>query len=265
MEYVIDRAKSEDISCLKKMWKEIFGDTDEYIELYFSYKFKEDNTFVVRAQGEIVSTLYVEYNDVFFEGNMVKGAYFCGIATLKEHRGMGLAKKLINYAKENIEKVDIIYLIPANESLFDFYKETGFKVFTYLKKEEILRDDSVALGEFSEEYDYELINSFYENSGNRLYIKRDKRFFDAIYSCYKNIFTFGDGYVIFYIEDEILHLVEYSFSEKRAGEVLKGILNLKGLNKGILYKKYGDNPFSVCITELDTDNTENKYLNLMLN
>lgn len=261
----ISVAKKEDVSFLKKMWKDIFCDSDDYIELYFSYKFKEGNTFVAKDGEKIVATLYVEYTDVYFNGDIKKGAYFCGIATLKEFRGKGIAKKLIEYAKDNIKKVDIIYLIPANEPLFDFYKQTGFKVFTFLSKEEVIKDKKIKLDSFKEEYDYNTVNFFYENSGNKLYIKRDKNFFDAIYNCYKNIMIFEDGYVFYYVENDILHLVEYSFCEEKAKEILKGILNLKNLDKGIFYKKYGSVPFSVCITDIDIEGIDRKYVNLMLN
>lgn len=264
MQYVIDVALNDDVYYLKKMWKDIFKDSDEYTELYFSYKFKEGNTFVIKEDGKIVSTLYVEYNDIFVGGKICKGAYFCGIATLSDYRGRGYAKKLIDYAKRNIKPVDIIYLIPANLPLFDFYRECGFSEFTYLDKEIVLKDD-IKLPSFSVEYDYDKLNFFYENSGNGFYVKRNKEFFDAIYKCYKNIMIFDDGYVIYYTDNDEIHLVEYSFPEGMVIEILKGILNLKNKDRGILYKKWGSTPFSVCITDMDIGDIPNKYLNLMLN
>ena len=260
-----DTAKSSEIPYLKKLWKDIFKDTDSYIDLYFSYKFKEGNTFVLRVEDRIVSTLYVEYNDVFIDSKIYKGAYFCGILTLEEYRNKGYALKLIEYAKKNIKNVDIIYLIPANESLFEFYKKCGFKVFTHLDKEKVLKDERVTLPSYTKDYDYNTLNKFYENSGNHLYIKRDEKFFGAIYDCYKNIMIFNDGYVIYFIEEGVLHLVEYSFSEERTKEILKGILNKKNLDEGFLYKKWGDKPFSVCITDLPVEKMSKKYVNLMLN
>ena len=147
---LFDTGRINDIPYLKKMWKDIFKDDDSYIDLFFSYKFKEGNTFVIRDNGKIISTLYVEYTDIFIDEKIYKGAYFCGIATLSEYRKKGYAKKLIEYAKENIKNVDIIYLIPANESLFDFYKEAGFRVFTCLDKEKVIVD-----GEFVNMYNKE--------------------------------------------------------------------------------------------------------------
>ena len=264
-EILFDTAKNGDIPYLKKMWKDIFKDDDSYINLFFSYKFKEGNTFVIKDNKKIVSTLYIEYTDVFINGKIYKGAYFCGIATASEYRKKGYAKKLIEYAKSNVKEVDIIYLIPANESLFEFYKESGFKLFTCLDKEKVINDIKVSLENYTEDFDYEKLNYFYEKSGNNLYIRRDKSFFKAIYNGYKNIMLFDDGYVIYYIDSGILHLIEYSFSYNKAKEILKGILNLKNLKEGILYKKWGQTPFSVCITDIDIKNVQNKYVNLMLN
>jgi len=265
MEVKFDIARKSDVPALKKMWQEIFKDTKEYTELYFSYKFKEGNAFVIRIEDEIISTLYVEYTDLFIEGKILKGAYFCGIATKKEHRGKGFAGRLIEYAKKNIQKTDIIYLIPANNSLFNFYKSFGFREFTCIDRLKIKREEGVKLPPYTNEFNYELINSFYEKSGNSLYVKRDEAFFKAIYDCYKNISVFKDGYVIWYIEENIPHLIEYSFSYERAVEILKGLLNERNEEEGIIYKKWGNEPFTVCITDLEIREINNKYINLMLN
>ncbi len=265
MELKFDTAGCKDIPELKKMWQDIFGDTEEYTELYFSYKFKEGNTFVIRVGDEIASALYVEYTDLYIDGKIYKGAYLCGIATLEKYRGRGFAGQLINYAKESIEKVDIIYLIPANKSLFNFYKRFGFREFTFIDKVKILKEEGACLPPCKKGFDYPLVNSFYERSGNNLYVKRDEAFFNAIYKCYKNISVFDDGYVIWYADEGILHLVEYSFDYDRAVFILKGLLNENSLSEGIIYKKWGAEPFSVCITELEIEKISNKYMNLMLN
>ena len=48
---LFDAGRINDIPYLKKMWKDIFKDDDSYIDLFFSYKFKEGNTFVIRDNG----------------------------------------------------------------------------------------------------------------------------------------------------------------------------------------------------------------------
>ena len=262
---IIDTATHDDILYLKKMWKDIFKDTDSYIDLFFSYKFKSGNTYVIREDGKIVSTLYVEYNSLYINGKIKSGAYFCGIATYEKYRGRGYANMLIEYAKKNIKKVDIIYLIPASQSLFDFYKKSGFKHFTSMDREEIFPNENVPLPKFSKEFDYKTLTEFYEKSKNNIYVKRNEEFFKAIYECYKNVLIFDDGYVIYYTDENKVHLVEYSFDEERAKEILKGIIEKEKSASGILYKKWGKTPFSVCITDMDIWEIDNKYINLMLN
>ncbi len=265
MEIKFDIAKSNDIPVLKKMWRDIFKDTKEYTELYFSYKFKEGNTFIVRAGDEIASTLYVEYTELCVQGKIYKGAYFCGIATKEKYRGKGFAGSLIEYAKKNIKKVDIIYLIPANKSLFEFYKGFGFKDFTCIDKIKISREEGVKLPPHIKSADYEKMTFFYENSGNGLFVKRNEEFLKAVYGCYENINIFSDGYIVWYMADKIIHLVEYSFEYEKAVLILKGLLNEKDISEGIIYKKWGKEPFSVCITDLEIEKIPNKYINLMLN
>ena len=58
--------------------------------------------------------------------------------------------------------------------------------------------------------------------------------------------------------DKIIHLVEYSFEYEKAVLILKGLLNEKDISEGIIYKKWGKEPFSVCITDLEIEKIPNE-------
>ena len=108
---------------LKKIWKDIFKDTDEYTELFFSRKVKPENTYTVREGDRIVSMVFAVDEKI----NGLKAAYICGVATIPEYRGRGLCAKLMKEAEDDLKKrgYDICFLIPESESLFDFYGKMG--------------------------------------------------------------------------------------------------------------------------------------------
>lgn len=253
-----------DLSSLKKMWKDIFKDEDSYIELFFNKKFKPETTLVIKEDGKIVSTLYAEETILVTDKKEYKGIYLCGIATREDKRGKGYAKEIIDEALERFSDYDIIYLIPANQGLFKFYEKFGLKPFTYLNEEKInLRETKEE--KFTHKFEYETLNKFYENSGNGLYVKRSYEDFKAIYDCYKNIRIFEDGYIVYYIENETLHITEYSFSFDRAEETGSYIIKENNLSGGFILKKHGEIPFSCYKGKVDFCSINNKYVNLLLN
>lgn len=121
-----------DIPALKSLWKEIFADTDEYIELFFENKFDIARCFIIKENDAICSMLH--YFDVILTDgkNEYKGAYICGIATLPEMRGKSFAGKLLEacVAMLKEQKYDLALLIPATASLFGYYKKFGFSEFS---------------------------------------------------------------------------------------------------------------------------------------
>ena len=260
---VINPSK-EDVPSLKKLWKDVFKDTDDYIELFFSVKYKAENTFIIKEDGEIASMFFAEPNTIVAGKENLKGVYLCGLATREDKRGKGYAKILTEYATSFFD-ADIYFLIPANQELFSFYDGLGFKPFTYLTKVEIKKEQAEEIPGFSNEFSYETLNGFYENSDNGLFVKREFSDFKAIYDCYKNFMIFDNGYIIYYIGENILHIIEYTLPYQDACKVGSYLISQKGLLKGYILKKYGDTPFVAYKSHLDLSDIENKYINLMLN
>ena len=97
-----------------RIWNKAFGDSKEDI-LNFLDKFKE---YVYILDKYAIMTLFpVTLNNK-------KGHYVYAVAVDNEKRGMGLGKKLIEFAKENME--DFLVLVPADKGLFEFYRKLGF-------------------------------------------------------------------------------------------------------------------------------------------
>ena len=259
----ITNPKHSDISSLKKLWKEIFKDSDDYINLFFREKFKPEASFVIKENGELLAMLFAEINTLFENGKSFKGAYLCGIATKPEVRGRGYASALIEYAISRLENIDIFYLIPAEKSLFNYYKRFGFEPFTYFDKVEIAKNENTDEFKYSKDFYYPLMNTFYEKSCNGLFVKRSQADFEAIYDCYKKFMVFDDGYIVYQTEGDILTITEYTISFERAMKFGSYLMEKENAERGFILKRDGKAPFSACRTTYKFG--KERYVNLMLN
>lgn len=116
-------------SSLKKLWKNVFGDSDEYINLLFDFGYTPRECFGEIRDGEVVSALYLLGCSI----GSFSGRYLYAAATLESCRGQGIMSRLIEEAKEYIkkEKISFISLVPANDNLYGYYGKFGFAALMY--------------------------------------------------------------------------------------------------------------------------------------
>lgn len=113
---------------LRTLWQEAFGDPDVFIDLFFSAGYSPKRCHYIEEDGAPVSALY--WFDCVLNGR--KFAYIYGVATLKSHRGKGLAGRLLNETHEILRQQGYAgaILVPSGASLFDFYRQFGYKTAT---------------------------------------------------------------------------------------------------------------------------------------
>ncbi len=257
-----------DLAELKQIWKMIFKDTDEYIDLYFKERFSPDKTYVLRDKEKITSTLYYSDVKLYHKEDIYNCAYICGIATLPEYRGKKQASTLIDACLKDLKAkgYDIAFLIPASHSLFDFYKGCGFENFTSLN---ILSSEIVpSCDEYSPRKDTDIKN-LYEDFIGLKPLRTDKDF-EVLNSCYGLPYTFSDGYIYAYQEKETLYVVEHSF--KKLTDLMEriNIIADKSINNAVIKSpsdaQFGETtPFSVYVNFKSIELPKEKYINLMLN
>ena len=116
------------------LWKVSFGDSDEFIQLYFDRVYKEENTLVIKKDGRVVSALQILPYEMTYFGAMIPVGYICGVCTAPSERGKGLMNQLMIKALEEMRRrgYALAVLIPATPGLFDLYRRFGFEnVFDY--------------------------------------------------------------------------------------------------------------------------------------
>ncbi|SCM59855.1 GNAT family N-acetyltransferase [Petrimonas mucosa] len=110
------------------MWKTVFGDSPEYMEIYFREKYRNENTLIYFDSGKAVSSLQMLPFRFSFHGRMIPVAYFSGLCTLPEARRKGFMGALIRRAFDELEKraVPLVMLVPQDEPVMNYYRQFGF-------------------------------------------------------------------------------------------------------------------------------------------
>jgi len=119
------------VNQLKRIWKSVFSDVDEYIELFFDKKYRKEETLVYVEGGSVKSMLFFPRYDIRVNGRIYKAGYICGAATIPGYRGQGLMTLLLKESfRLMLERGDAFsVLIPGEEELYAFYSKYGYTRF----------------------------------------------------------------------------------------------------------------------------------------
>ncbi len=136
------KSENKYIPSLINLWHEVFGDDEDYIRLFFKEAYFDSECFAEIIDGEIVSALYLLKSDIKYGGKIYHGRYLYAAATLPSHRGKGIMSELIGEAAEyaHSQSLDFIALVPASDSLYDYYGKFGYKQAMYKYRLEISRE-----------------------------------------------------------------------------------------------------------------------------
>lgn len=115
------------------LWKEVFHDSEPFLELYFSRRFTPENTYTIQTGGRLLSAMQSLSYRVRYRGRLLRAGYVSGLATRADLRGRGLGTRLLRSVHCDLSRRGrhLSLLIPASERLFDYYKRLGYVVCSY--------------------------------------------------------------------------------------------------------------------------------------
>jgi len=124
--------KPQSTSALHRLWKQAFGDTDDYIQSFFRFGFHPDRCLCAYQDSQLAAALY--WFDCSCEGQ--RFAYLYAVATDTAFRGQGICRALIAYTHRHLQ--DLGYagaiLVPGSKALFGMYEKFGYRCFGGIKK-----------------------------------------------------------------------------------------------------------------------------------
>ena len=118
------------IFSLKSLWKEAFGDGDEFLDSFFETAYSPSRCQVIARENEVLGALYI-FDCAL---NNKKIAYIYAVATKKSAQGQGICTALMRYTHEYLKKNGYFgaILVPSKPSLFDFYGRFGYEICSYI-------------------------------------------------------------------------------------------------------------------------------------
>jgi len=120
------------IAELRRLWQEAFGDTDAFLDSFFATGFDRNRRHFIEENGIPVSALY--WFDCELKGQ--KLAYLYAVATGEEHRGKGLARRLMTETHAILKNQGYAgaILVPGSQDLFAMYEKLGYRAVTTVSK-----------------------------------------------------------------------------------------------------------------------------------
>ena len=128
MNIEVGAPRQGDTKALRALWKEAFGDSDDFLDLFERTAYSSDRARALFCDGELSAALY--WFDCECEGEKI--AYLYAIATAKSQRGRGLCRALMEDTHAHLQELGYAaaILVPSEASLFGFYEKLGYKVAT---------------------------------------------------------------------------------------------------------------------------------------
>ena len=124
---IIDIAAPEEahLPALRQLWQETFGDSDEFLDAFFTVGFCPKRCLCALSGTWPVAAIY------WFDGTLwgEKVAYLYALATRESHRGQGIATKLLEGVHAHLKDAgySALLLVPADKQLGRWYQQLGYE------------------------------------------------------------------------------------------------------------------------------------------
>lgn len=117
----IDHPAAQQIPQLRALWKEAFGDTDSFLDKFYSKAYCPKRCLCATEAGEVAAAAY------WFDCGDY--AYIYAVATAKKHRGKGISHALMARIHSILTQEGYAgcVLVPGEESLREFYGGMGYE------------------------------------------------------------------------------------------------------------------------------------------
>lgn len=244
---------------LKHLFKEVFNEEDDFIEVIFAKKLSKSDIFAIKQKNKIVAFAYGISFNYKTDKILKKCIYIYGVGVRKEYRGQGMARKIMNEIDEfyKDKNISFLYLVPATKLLFSMYEKMGYDTFVTINyKNYDLKDVKntpceIKDGNFNDDY-----QKYIDSKNNVILRKNIDNEILLSYLKYKKVNESG---FLYYIKDETAIIREsFVYSEKD----LLGFLNhLKNSNikTAMVVNEKGNTKDYALIKKYEEINLKNIY------
>ncbi len=132
-------ARENEIEEQKRIWRAGFGDPPSYIDLFYSNRYRKEETLLLLKNKIIAAMLTLWPVTLVTPGNRYPATMLYAIVRHPRYRQQGLAAKLLKYVHDCLKESVYTILVPATPPLFNYYHEQGYRVGFYLREVSLSR------------------------------------------------------------------------------------------------------------------------------
>ncbi len=231
----IKSTEIKDIPALRGLWKEAFGDTDEFLDIFFATAFNKDRAFLLEADGEVAGALY--WFSCEFERKPV--AYIYAVATAVKYRGQGVCHKLMEHTHKHLKSLGYsgAILVPGSRELFEFYNRMGYETCSYVKEFKAVAGVEGMEVKTVSKSEYARLRREFLPEGGVVQENENLDFFEKQVTFYT-----GDGFVLAgRVNNGTLYGVEFLGSEDIAPQIIRTL----NCSEGVFRTKGEEKPFAM--------------------
>lgn len=121
----IDHPTPEQTALLRQLWKAAFGDSDAFLDSFFSTAFSYDRCMCITVEDQVAAALY--WFDVSCHGQPM--AYLYAVATAPAYREQGYCHDLMHYTHSHLAArgYRASILVPDGTALSRLYAGLGYR------------------------------------------------------------------------------------------------------------------------------------------
>jgi uncharacterized protein len=112
----------------RELWKQSFGDSETFMDLYFSRVYKNEYNITCQINHHVVAALQTLPYTLLYHGEEIKTAYLSGVCVSLDFRRQDIGNNLMRQAHFSLYYKGITFatLIPAEPWLYEWYGKCGY-------------------------------------------------------------------------------------------------------------------------------------------
>lgn len=248
----IDIPSPDQIPQLRALWREAFGDTDEFLDIFFTTAFSPERCRCIAEDGRVIAALYIF--DCEYKSRRI--AYIYAVATAESHRGRGLCRALMSETHRQLQEQGCAgcILVPGSAGLFELYRKMGYSICSRIGSLEVTAEDSPINIRAVSTQEYAALRRRYIPRGGVIQEKESLRLLEAQASFYA-----GDDFVlVVQISKDTLYSPEMLGNIDRAPAIVHAL----GCSKGKFRVPGEKKPFAMYLPLCEQSLDEPSYFGL---
>jgi hypothetical protein len=239
----VEIAQPKDINRIKDLWQELFKDSEEFANYYFTEKIKTNEILIHNNQDQLISMLHLNPYEVIINEFQEETAYIVGVGTNPQFQNKGYMRLLMEAAIKRLYEQNkaFCFLMPVDERI---YTRFGFSFIQdhyeyYTHQKDILNEyqmDTYVIKSMVDQPLDEIIKFYnsYVSTHFNTFVSRSSNTFKLIFEEIKSesgeIIGFYNqdvlkGYIMFYNQPELCDIREIIFDDYKTLEVILAYIN----------------------------------------